>query len=114
MTEGDMEEYMLKIHEAVAVICHMHPDCISDQGKNLRQDRYYHGLLSSLHDALSFAMMDLPEREQANTSFDTLYTLVRKLEARQPQCSQQAVLGPQIHTGINTGDIPCQLEGGHS
>ena len=88
-----MEEYMLRIHKAVAVICRMHPDCISDQGKNLRQDRYYHGLLSSLHDTLSFAMVDLPEREQANSSFDTLYTLVRKLEARQPQCSQQSGSG---------------------
>ena len=31
---------------------------------------------------LSFAMADLPEREQADTSFDTLYHLAKKLEAR--------------------------------
>ena len=31
-----MEEYMLKIHEAVVVICCAHPDHVSDQGKNLQ------------------------------------------------------------------------------
>ena len=30
-----MEEYMLRIHEAVMVICHARLDCVSDQGKNL-------------------------------------------------------------------------------
>ena len=38
-------------------------------------------------------MVDLPEREQANTSFDTLYTPVRKLEVRQPLCSQKSGSG---------------------
>ena len=34
--EGDsLEEYMLQIHEAVAVIGHAYPDWITDQGKNL-------------------------------------------------------------------------------
>ena len=37
-----------------------------------------------LHDALSFAMAELPERKQAHPSFDTLYTLAKKLEAGQP------------------------------
>ena len=37
-----------------------------------------------LHDALSFAMAELPEREQARPTFDTLYTLTRKLEVGQP------------------------------
>ena len=48
------------------------------------RDWFYHGLLPSLHDALSFTMVDLPKCEQANTSFDTLYTLAKKLEVRQP------------------------------
>ena len=43
-----VEEYMLQIHEAMAVICHTYPDQISDQGKNLTRDRFYHGLSHSL------------------------------------------------------------------
>ena len=79
-----VEEYLLQIHEAVAVICHAYPDWISDQGKKLMQDRFYHGLLPSLCDALGFAMAELPKREQVNMSFDTLYTLAKKIEAHQP------------------------------
>ena len=79
-----VEEYMLQIHEAVAVICHAYPDRISDQGKNLMWDQFYHGLSPSLCDALGFAMAKLPEREQVNMSFDTLYTLAKKMEACQP------------------------------
>ena len=30
-----VEEYMLQIHKAMAVICHTYPDRISDQGRNL-------------------------------------------------------------------------------
>ena len=36
-----------------------------------------------LHDALSFTMAELPEREQARPTFDTLHTLAKKLEAGQ-------------------------------
>ena len=36
-----------------------------------------------LHDALSFAMAELPKREQAHSTFDILYTLAKKLEAGQ-------------------------------
>ena len=79
-----MEEYMLWIHEAVAVICCTYPDRIVDQGKNLTQD---------LQDALSFTMADLPEWEQANTSFDMLYMLAKKLEVRQPLHFHKAGLG---------------------
>ena len=50
--------------------------------RGLRRDRFYYGLTPSLRDVLSFAMVDLPEREQADTSFDTLYHLAKKLEAR--------------------------------
>ena len=38
-------------------------------------------------------MADLPEREQANMSFDMLYTLAKKLEARQSSCSHKAGSG---------------------
>ena len=88
-----MEEYMLWIHKAVVLIHHAYLDRIADQGKNLMQDWFYHGLLLSLWDALSFTMADLPEWEQANTSFDTLYTLAKKLEVRQRSHSHKAGSG---------------------
>ena len=76
-----VEEYMLHIHEAVAVICRAYPDHLLDRGRDLKKDRFYHGLQPYLHDALSFTMAELPEREQARPTFDTLYTLAKKLEA---------------------------------
>ena len=83
--EGEsVEEYMLQIHEVVVVMCCTYPDQVTDQGKNLAQDRFYYGLSPSLCNALGFAMAELPEREQVNTSFDTLYTPTKKMEAQQP------------------------------
>ena len=73
--------YMLHIHDAVAVICRVYPEHLPDQGRDLKKDRICHGLHPYLHDTLSFAMVELPEREQAHPSFDTLYTLAKKLEA---------------------------------
>ena len=73
--DDEMEdEYMLRIHEVVAVICHMYPECLPDQGWNLKKDCFYHRLCPHLHDALSFPMAELPKREQARPTFDTLYT----------------------------------------
>ena len=47
--EGEsMEEYMLQIHEAMAVICCTYPEWVTDQGKNLMLDQFYHGLAPSL------------------------------------------------------------------
>ena len=77
-----VEEYMLRVHEAVAVVKHAYPDQVPNEGEGLRRDRFYYGLTPSLRDALSFAMADLPEREQADTSFDMLYHLAKKLEVR--------------------------------
>ena len=76
-----VEEYMLRVHEAVAVVKRAYPDQVPNEGEGLRRDRFYYGLTPSLRDALSFAMADLPEREQVDTSFDTLYHLAKKLEA---------------------------------
>ena len=73
---------MLRVHEALTVVKHAYPDQVPNEGEGLRRDRFYYGLTPSLRDALSFAMADLPEREQADTSFDTLYHLAKKLEAR--------------------------------
>ena len=42
---------------------------------------FYHGLAPSLENALGFMMAELPEREQAGTSFGTLYMLAKKMEA---------------------------------
>ena len=76
-----VEEYMLRVHEAVAVVKRTCPDQVPNEGEGLRRDHFYYGLTPSLRDALSFAMANLPEREQADTSFDTLYHLAKKLEA---------------------------------
>ena len=77
-----VEEYMLRVHEAVAVVKCAYPDQVPNEGEGLRRDRFYHGLIPSLRDALSFAMADLLEREQVDTSFDMLYHLAKKLDAR--------------------------------
>ena len=77
-------ECMLRIHDVVAVIRCAYPERLPDRGRDLKKDFFYHGLCPYLHDALSFAMVELPEREQAHPTFDTLYTLTKKLEAGQP------------------------------
>ena len=79
-----VEEYMLRIHDVVVVIHRTYPERLPDHGRNLKKDRFYHGLWPYLHDALSFAVAELPKREQARPTFDTLYTLEKKLEAGQP------------------------------
>ena len=86
-----MEEYMLCIHEAVAVIQRVHLERLTNQDKNFLHDHFYNSLLPSLCEALGFAVAYLPEREQTRTTFDTLYTLARKMEARQSNCSSRGV-----------------------
>ena len=58
---------------AVAVICRAYPEHLPDLGRDLKKDCFYHGLHPYLHDALSFAVAELPEREQVHPSFDTLH-----------------------------------------
>ena len=70
--EESIVEYMLKIYEALAVIHDMYPVWVVDQGKNWARDRFYHGLVPSLREALEFMMAELPKREQVGVSFDTL------------------------------------------
>ena len=84
-----VEEYMLHIHEAVAVIWHVHLERLTNQDKNFLHDHFYNGLLPSLREALGFAVADLPEREQTCTTFDTLYTLARKMGAHQSNCNSR-------------------------
>ena len=78
-----VEEYMLRIHNVVMVICHTNPEHLPDCGRDLKKYHFYHGLCPYVHDALSFAMVELPKREQAHPMFNTLYTLAKKLEAGQ-------------------------------
>ena len=82
-----VEEYILHIHEAVAVIRQAYPDHLTDRVRGLKRDHFYHELRPYLHDALSFAMAELPKREQAHPTFDTLYMLAKKLEVGQPACA---------------------------
>ena len=77
-----VEEYMLRVHEAVAVVKRAYPDQVPNEGEGLRRDCFYHGLTPSFRDVLSYAMANLPEREQADTSFNTLYHLAKKLEVQ--------------------------------
>ena len=58
-----VEEYMLRVHEAVGVVKHVYPDQVPNEGEGLRRDNFYYGLITSLRDVLSFGMADLPERE---------------------------------------------------
>ena len=39
-----IEEYMLRVHEAVAVVKHAYPDQIPNEGEGLRRDHFYYGL----------------------------------------------------------------------
>ena len=55
-----VEEYMLCIHDTVAVIHRAYPECLPDQERNLKKDCFYHGLRPYLHDALSFVMAEMP------------------------------------------------------
>ena len=64
-----VEEYMLHIHDVVVVIHCAYPECLPDCGRDLKKDCFYRGLHPYLHDALSFAMMELPKREQACPMF---------------------------------------------
>ena len=56
-----VEEYMLRVHEAVAVVKLTYPDQVPNKGAGLQQDHFYYGLISSLRDMLSFMMADLLE-----------------------------------------------------
>ena len=82
-----MEEYMLRVHEAVAVVKHMYHDQVQNEEEGLRRDHFYYGLTPSLRDVLSSAMANLPEREQADTSFDTLYHQAKNLEVCHQPCN---------------------------
>ena len=80
-----VEEYMLHIHDAIMVIHRTYQEHLPDRGRDLKKDCFYHGLRPYLHDTISFAMAELPKREQAHPTFNTLYTLAKKLEAGQPE-----------------------------
>ena len=70
-------------------------------GGDLKKDCFYHGLCPYLHDALSFTMAELPKREQAHPTFDTLYMLTKKLEAGQPACMCQYTTSSEAYRDKN-------------
>ena len=39
-----VEEYMLRVHEAVVVVKRAYPDQVPNEGEGLRRDRFYYGL----------------------------------------------------------------------
>ena len=92
-----VEEYMLHIHDAVMVIHRTYPEHLPDWGRDLKKDHFCHGLHPYLHDALSFAMVELPKREQAHPTFDTLYTLAKKLEVGQLACMHQYTSSSEMY-----------------
>ena len=98
---------MLQIHEAVVVIHHAYQDRVTDQGKNLVWDQFYHGLTPSLWDALGFVIAELPEREQAGASFDTLYCTHWLRRWRHGSLHIHPEVGQDLLMliGISTGDI---------
>ena len=55
-----IEEYMLCIHDTIAVICCTYLERLPNQGRDLKKDCFYHGLHPYLHDARSFVMAELP------------------------------------------------------
>ena len=92
---------MLRVHEAVAIVRCAYPDQVLNEGEGLRHDRFYYGLLLSLRDVLSFTMAVLPEREQADMSFDTLYHLAKKMEVHnQPHSATKGGFQPMSHTRV--------------
>ena len=42
-------------------------------------------------------MAELPEREQAHPTFDTLYMLTKKLEAGQPACTYRYTTSSEVY-----------------
>ena len=90
--DKSVEEYMLCIHKAVTVIHRAYP-----KGAGSEEDLFYHVLHPYLHNALSFAMAELPEREQAYPTFDTLYTLAKKLEVAQPAHTHQYTSSSEMY-----------------
>ena len=102
---------MLQIHKTVVVICCAYPDWISDQGRNLTWDQFYHSLSPSLCDALGFTMAKLPEREQVNTALTPCTHLLRRSRHISLYGHIGAGLVPPIFTEISIGDTPRLQEG---
>ena len=96
-----VEEYMLCIYDMVTLIHHTYPEHPPNWRRDLKKDHFYHGLHPYLHDTLSFAMVELPKREQARPTFDTLYTLAKKLEAGQLACTCQYTPSTKVYRKKN-------------
>ena len=102
-----VEEYMLCIHDAVAVICRAYPECLPDWGRDLKKDHFYHGLHPYLHDTLSFAMAELPKREQP-TPHLTPCTLSPKSWKLGSRHAHSSILPALMFIEKSTGTTLCQ------
>ena len=104
-----VEEYMLRIHDAVTIIHCAYLEHLPDHGRDLKKDRFYHGLCPYLHDALSFAMAELPEREQACPMFDHCKPLQRSWRLGSWHGHGHAIMPPaQKLIERSTGATLCQ------
>ena len=56
-------------------------------------------------------MAELPEREQAGASFDTLYTLAKKMKVCQPMHTHRGSKGLLMPIRTSTGDTPLPQDG---
>ena len=98
---------MLCIHDAVMVIHHAYLKHLPDHGRDLKKDRFYHGLCPYLHDALSFAMAELPEREQACPTFNLHCTPLRRSLRLGSQCRHAITPPAQMLIKRSTGATLC-------
>ena len=103
--EGEsMEEYMVQIHEAVSDLpCIPRPSYAPRHKSGAESVLPWPSTLSVR--CLEFAMAELPEREQASASFDTLYMLAKKMEAHQPSHMHRG-RGLLMLIKISTGGTP--------
>ena len=62
-----VEEYMLRVHEAVAVVKRAYPDQVPNEGEGLRQDHFYYRLIPSLRDVHSASLWLTYLRENKQT-----------------------------------------------
>ena len=105
-----VEEYMLRVHEAVAVVKCAYPDQVPNEGEGLRRDCFYYGLVPTLKDMLSFAMADFWRENKQTLAFDALYHLAKKLEAcHQPRSTTRGgILTHDPHKGYRKYSTPAE------
>ena len=67
------------------------------QAMRSEEGSFYHRLCPYLHDALSFAMAELTEKEQVHPTFGTLCALAEKLEVGQLVHTHQYTTSSEVY-----------------